>query len=288
MNQFTWKLKNRTLAITRPLVMGIVNVTPDSFSDGGRFLATEAAVAHGLQQIREGADLLDIGGESTRPGSIPVAPDEELRRVLPVISELARQTQIPISIDTSKAEVARRCLEAGASIVNDVTALIGDPAMPSVVKEFGAGAILMHMLGTPQTMHINPQFADVIAEIYQYLEQRLRALSDLGISEEQLATDPGVGFGQTHEHTFTLLRGLERFQALGRPLCLGASRKGFIGKLTGRPIGERQAGSVAVACNAMARGAAQILRVHDVAAHADAVRVFAALSPSSAAATHIK
>jgi dihydropteroate synthase len=278
MKRFTWKLKDRTLEITRPLVMGIVNVTPDSFSDGGRFLAAETAVTHALQLVRDGADLLDVGGESTRPASEAVPQDEELRRVLPVVRELVGQTAIPISVDTSKAEVARQCLAAGASIINDVTALTGDPMMAAVVKEFGAGAIVMHMRGTPQTMQQNPHYDDVVAEIYQYLELRLRDLSAFGISSEQLVIDPGVGFGQTYAHTITLLQGLERFQSLGRPLCLGVSRKGFIGKLTGRPATERQAGSVAVACHAMAHGAAQILRVHDVAGHADAVRIFAALS----------
>jgi dihydropteroate synthase len=278
MTRFVWRLRARTLEITRPLVMGIVNVTPDSFSDGGRFFVAETAISHALQMVREGADLLDVGGESTRPGSQPVPLQEELSRVLPVVRELVRQTEIPISVDTSKAEVARQCLMAGASIVNDVTGLTGDPAMPAAIKEFGAGAMVMHMRGTPQTMQLNPHYENVVEEIYRYLETRLRELTAFGLAPEQLVIDPGVGFGQSHEHTFTLLRGLERFRALGRPLCLGVSRKGFIGKLTGRPVDERQSGSVAVACHAMAHGAAQILRVHDVAAHADAARVIAALS----------
>ena len=279
MMRYTWQLRDRTLEITRPLVMGIVNVTPDSFSDGGRFLAAEAAVSHALEQVHDGADLLDVGGESTRPNSQPVPLDEELRRVLPVIRELVRQTDIPISVDTSKAEVARQCLTAGASIINDVTALTGDPQMPAVVKEFQAGAAALHMRGTPQTMQINPHYDDVIAEIHQYLETRLRDLVEFGLSREQLVIDPGIGFGQTHEHSFAILKELNRFKSIGRPLCLGVSRKGFIGKITGRPVTERQAGSVAVACLTMAHGAAQIFRVHDVAAHADAVRIFAMLAP---------
>jgi dihydropteroate synthase len=279
MKHFTWKLRDRTLDFTRPLVMGIVNVTPDSFSDGGQFAATKSAVAHALELIRDGADLLDVGGESTRPGSQPVPLDEELDRALPVVGELVRKTAVPISVDTSKAEVARQCLAAGAAIVNDVTALTGDPAMPAVVREFGAGAVVMHMRGTPQTMHLNPHYDDVATEVFQFLQARLHELTGFGISADQLVIDPGIGFGQTHQHTITLLQQLEQFQTLGRPLCLGVSRKGFIGKLTGRPVLERAAGSVAVACYAMARGAAQVFRVHDVAAHADAVRVCAKLSP---------
>ena len=174
--------------------------------------------------------------------------------MLPVVRELARQTTIPISVDTSKAEVARQCLSAGASIVNDVTALTGDPQMPAVVKEFHAAAIVMHMRGTPQTMQINPHYDDVVAEIYQYLETRLRDLEEFGLSREQLAIDSGIGFGQTHEHSFAVLKELHRFKSIGRPLCLGVSRKGFIGKITGRPVTERQAGSVAVACLTMASG----------------------------------
>src|SRR5262249_13292920 len=198
---YTWRLKDRTLEITRPLVMGIVNVTPDSFSDGGKFLATDTAVSLALQQVRDGADLLDIGGESTRPGSVQVSFDEELTRVLPVVRELVRQVAIPISVDTSKAEVARQCLTVGASIINDVTALTGDHAMPSVVKDFGAGAVVMHMQGTPQTMHLNPHYDDVVAEIHEYLQKRLEALAIVGIPRDQLVIDPGVGFGQTHQHT---------------------------------------------------------------------------------------
>src|SRR5262245_28078579 len=187
MSTFRWQIRDRLLEIRRPLVMGIVNVTPDSFSDGGKFFSPDAAIAHGLQLIEEGADLLDIGGESTRPGSQPVSLDEELQRVVPVVRALARQSSVPISVDTSKAEVARQSLEAGAHIINDVTALQGDPAMPEVVRDSGAGAILMHMQGTPTTMQIAPHYDDVVTEVYEFLERRLRELQQTGIAFDQMA-----------------------------------------------------------------------------------------------------
>jgi dihydropteroate synthase len=257
--------------------MGVVNVTPDSFSDGGRYALSDQAVAHALALVAQGADLIDIGGESTRPGSRPIAADEELGRVLPVVEAVVRQTNVPISIDTSKAEVARACLTAGAQVVNDVTALAGDPLMAEVVRAAGAGAILMHMQGTPETMQVAPVYADVVVDIYRFFEERLQSLAGQGVEPPRLVLDPGIGFGKTLAHNLALLANLGRFQALGRPVCLGVSRKGFLGTLLGRPVGERLAGSLAVACHALAHGAAQVLRVHDVAATRDVVRVWQAL-----------
>jgi dihydropteroate synthase len=253
----------------------VVNVTPDSFSDGGHYLETAAAVAHALRLVDEGADLLDLGGESTRPGSQPVSADEELRRVLPVVEELARRTDVPLSVDTSKAEVARRALEAGAAIINDVTALRGDPAMPAVVRDAGAGVILMHMRGTPATMQLAPEYPEgIVTALDRFFESRLHELPGLGIAAGRVVLDPGIGFGKTEDHNWEIIAHLAALGRFGRPVCLGVSRKGFLGRLLGRPVGERLAGSLAVACFALARGAAQVLRVHDVAATRDAVRVF--------------
>jgi dihydropteroate synthase len=266
------------LKLDRPLLMGIVNVTPDSFSDGGQFFSSEAALAHGLRLVQDGADILDIGGESTRPGAEPVPLDEELRRVLPVVAALARQTSVPISVDTSKAEVARQCLDAGARIINDVTALAGDPAMAQVARASEAGVILMHMQGTPPTMQADPRYREVVNDVYDYLERRLRALTQAGFDPRKLAVDPGIGFGKTTQHNLELLRRLEVFQGLGQPVCLGVSRKGFISKVVGeRAAGERLAGSLAIACHALAKRAVQILRVHDVRETRDAVQMFEAL-----------
>jgi dihydropteroate synthase len=278
MSVITWRAKDRILEFARPLVMGIVNVTPDSFSDGGQFFNPSAAISRAQKLVEEGADILDIGGESTRPGSTPVTLDEELRRVVPVVRGLANQTTVPISIDTSKAEVARQCLEAGAAIINDVTALRGDPGMSEVARNHQAGVILMHMQGTPATMQLDPRYDDVVAEVREVLKVRLNELEQAGLDREHLSIDPGIGFGKRHAHNLTLLAHLDRFLDLGRPICLGVSRKGFIGKITGKTVPDSAAGSVAVACHAMAKGAAQILRVHDVAATADAVKMFAAIN----------
>jgi dihydropteroate synthase len=261
--------------------MGIVNVTPDSFSDGGRFAAAEAAVAHGLELVRQGADLLDVGGESSRPGALPVPPDEELRRVVPVVRELAGRTTVPLSVDTCKAEVARQALAAGAHVINDVTALQGDPDMAEVIRSTGAGVILMHMQGTPPTMQVRPQYDDVVREVASFLEARLQAAADLGIAPQQVVLDPGIGFGKTAAHNLEMLARLGRLQALGRPVCLGVSRKGFLGKLLGRPVDQRLAGSLAAACHALGRGAAQVLRVHDVGPTRDAVALFRALEEAT-------
>jgi dihydropteroate synthase len=273
-----WQLRDRTLEFTpRALVLGIVNVTPDSFSDGGRHATTDQAVGHGLELARQGADLLDVGGESTRPGAEPVPLEEELRRVLPVVEQLAVQAGVPLSVDTYKAEIARECLAAGAHIVNDVTGLCGDPAMPEVVRSFGAGAIVMHMQGTPQTMQRDPHYEDVVLDIGRFFEERLRELSAFGIAPERVALDPGIGFGKTEEHNLLLLARLEEFQRFGRPVCLGVSRKGFLGRRVGRKTEHRLAASLAAACWAVSRGATQLLRVHDVEETRDAVTVLAAI-----------
>ncbi len=271
---YTWAVRDRVLRWRRCLVMGVVNVTPDSFSDGGRYADPGRAVAHALELIAQGADLIDVGGESTRPGSRGVTADEELGRVLPVVRALARDGGVSISVDTSKAAVARACLDAGAHVINDVTAMTGDPDMVEVVRARGAGVVLMHMQGTPQTMQLAPTYADVVVDIYRYFARRLQSLAGVGIDPARAVIDPGIGFGKTLEHNLELLAGLERFQELDRPVCLGVSRKGLLGKLLGQPVAQRQAGSLAVACHALARGAVQVLRVHDVAATGDAVRVW--------------
>jgi dihydropteroate synthase len=267
MGPLRWHLRDRVIEFgRRPLVMGIVNVTPDSFSDGGRFLDPNTAVEHGVRLVAEGADILDVGGESTRPGADPV----------PVVAELARRVAVPISVDTMKAEVARNCLEAGASIVNDVAGF-RDPEMVAVAAEHRAGVIVMHMQGTPQTMQQNPQYADVVAEVSAFFEERLRVLGESGIPAEAVCLDPGVGFGKTLDHTLDQLANLGTLGRFGRPVCLGVSRKGFIGMLTGRTRNERMPGSLAVACIAAARGEAHVLRVHDVAPTRDAAVLLEAI-----------
>jgi dihydropteroate synthase len=274
----SWRLPKRTLTIgERPLVMGIVNVTPDSFSDGGQFKSTAAAVAHALELVKQGADLLDIGGESTRPGATPVPLDQELQRVVPVVEALAGKIKVPISVDTSKAAVARQCLKRGAEIINDVTALTGDPEMLEVAAESRAGVVLMHMLGTPATMQIDPRYRDVVGDLLRFFRRRLAACKRAGLQSERLVIDPGIGFGKTQEHTLTLLARLEEFQRLGRPVLLGVSRKGYIGLLIGKPRQERMIGTVATLCYAVARGAVQIVRVHDVAPVREALTIGAAI-----------
>lgn len=274
-----WQLTDRVLTIEhRPLVMGIVNVTPDSFSDGGKYADPAAAVAKGLELIRQGADILDIGGESTRPGALSVPLEEELRRVVPVIQNLARQTALPLSVDTNKAEVARACLSAGAHVINDVTALTGDPAMAEVIRDSKAGVIFMHMQGTPATMQRSPQYEDPVDEIGRFFEERLSFANRVRIQSEQIALDPGIGFGKTSDHNLEILARLERFQRFGRPVCLGVSRKGFVGRLlNNRPVERRLAGSLAAICHAMTHRAVQIVRVHDVEETRDAVNVTTAI-----------
>jgi dihydropteroate synthase len=258
-------------------VMGVVNVTPDSFSDGGAYLDSEAAVAHGLELVEEGAQILDVGGESTRPGAEPVGAEEELRRVLPVICGLtARGAQAQISIDTCKAEVAAAAIAAGARMLNDVTALRGDPAMAALAAEAGVEVCLMHMQGEPRTMQLNPHYDDVVGEVKAFLEARMAFAVAAGIAEERILLDPGIGFGKTLEHNLELLRRLDELVALGRPVVLGASRKSFLGRITGREDpAQRVAATVAVNVLGFLRGAS-VFRVHDVAATVDALKVAAA------------
>lgn len=264
-----WTIRKGSLELGgRPLVMGIVNVTPDSFSDGGQFFDADAAVRHGLRLAEEGADLLDVGGESTRPGSEPVSASEELRRVLPVVRALAHRAHVPISIDTRKAEVARATLEAGAHVVNDVSAL-SDPAMAPLVAQTGAGLILMHMRGDPKTMQRAPQYADVVDEVRSFLSERATQAERTGIAAAAIAIDPGLGFGKRTgggiEDNAVLLRDLSRLVELGYPVVVGASRKSFIGNILHVPLEDRLEGSLAAAAIAAWNGAA-VLRVHDVRA----------------------
>jgi dihydropteroate synthase len=255
------------------VVMGIVNVTPDSFSDGGKFLDPDTAVAHALELVAQGAEILDLGGESTRPGAEPVSEAEELRRVIPVIEKLAAQTTAALSIDTLKPAVAHAALAAGASIVNDVAASRDGDAMWKTVSEFGAGYICMHAQGPPQTMQQNPAYTDVVREVGEFFSERLIALlNDGGIAAEQVVLDPGIGFGKTLEHNLQLLANLRSFARWRRPLLLGASRKSFIEKLTGARLNERLPASLACATLAVGDGV-QIIRTHDVAETVQAVRM---------------
>ena len=258
-----------------PQLMGVVNVTPDSFSDGGEYLDPAAAVEHGLELVRDGAGILDVGGESTRPGAEPVGAEEELRRVLPVVEGLAEVATV--SIDTSKASVSYAAIEAGASIVNDVTALRGDPEMASLCAEREVTVVLMHMPGNPRTMQDDPRYEDVVDEVKAFLAERTEVAVAAGIEEERIWLDPGIGFGKTLEHNLELLRRLGELGELGRPLVIGTSRKSFIGKVDGSEVGERLGGTLASSVIAAAEGA-DVLRVHDVAEMAQALRVAAAVS----------
>ena len=265
----------------RPLLMGVVNVTPDSFFDGGRYLDAEAAVAHAVQLVKEGADLLDIGAESTRPGADIVNEAEEHRRAIPVVAAVARAVTIPISIDTSKASVARAALDAGAVLVNDVTALRGDPDMADVVARTGAGIVLMHMHGTPRTMQQAPHYDDVVSEISEFFEERIRFAMAHGIARRQIILDPGIGFGKLLMHNLMLLAQLRRFVQFECPLLVGVSQKAFLGQLVDRPVQERQWATAAAVAMAVDRGAG-ILRIHDVKAMKDVVQVAAAISQLTA------
>jgi dihydropteroate synthase len=255
-------------------IMGVVNVTPDSFSDGGRYLDPHAAVAHGRRLVDEGAQLLDVGGESTRPGADPVAPAEELRRVLPVVEGLAG-SGATVSIDTSKAAVAAAALDAGASYVNDVTAFRGDPELATLVAERDVDCCLMHMLGTPRTMQDDPRYDDVVSDVKAFLEARLAFAVGAGVPEQRVMLDPGVGFGKTVEHNLALLRRLDEIVALGRPVVVGVSRKSFLGKITGRDADQRAVATAAANVLAFERGAS-VFRVHDVPETLDALAVAAA------------
>jgi dihydropteroate synthase len=271
------KARSFEFAFPRPvLVMGIVNVTPDSFSDGGQFFDAEAAVNHGLDLWKAGADILDIGGESTRPFSPPVEQAEELRRVLPVIERLASRVPAPISIDTVKPGVARLAVAAGASIVNDVGGWKDAAAMAAAVAETGAGYVMMHSQGNPQTMQVAPTYKNAVAEVEAFFERRLQEFGRLGVSAGQVILDPGIGFGKSMDHNLELLAAVGRFKHFGRPLLIGVSRKSFIGKLLGVEVSERQPGSLACACWCAMEGV-HIVRVHDVSETVRALRMTEAL-----------
>lgn len=265
----------------RPLIMGIVNVTPDSFYDGGRYAQVDAAVAHALDLVEQGADILDFGAESTRPGAVPVQEEEEIHRLLPVVEQVARRVTVPISVDTTKSRVARLAIEAGASIINDVSALRFDSEMARVIAQCGAGVVLMHMQGMPETMQRAPHYKDVVAEISEFFTERIGVALEAGIAESQIVLDPGFGFGKLLVHNLDILAQLSAFATLNRPLLVGLSRKGFIGQLLDRPVGLREWGTAAAVALAVDRGA-QILRVHDVATMADVVKVASALRASQA------
>ncbi len=279
MSQVTprWVAKGRDLlSDLRPHVMGIVNVTPDSFSDGGRSFAHESAIAHARTLIEDGADILDIGGESSRPGAEHVSTEEELRRVLPVIEAIATaHPGVPISIDSAKPEVARRALAAGASIVNDIGGL-RDPEMLRLVAETDCAVVIMHMAGTPQTMQVNPSYSDVVEEVREYLNRQLDRAEVAGIRRERIAVDPGIGFGKTHTHNLELLRNTARFANLDCALLVGVSRKGFLGKITDRGIDRRDTASAVASLSAAVQGA-RVLRVHDAAIMADAIKTWGAI-----------
>ena len=273
-----WTVRDFVFKFPRPMVvMGVVNTTPDSFSDGGHFLDTDMATDHGLRLADEGAEIIDIGGESTRPGSKPVSATEELRRVVPVIERLAKRCGAVISIDTQKPAVARAALDAGASIVNDIAANRESPEMWQIVAEAKAGYICMHMQGTPQTMQAEPHYDDVLREVGDFFNERLARLGEQGVSGEQVALDPGIGFGKELKHNIKLLSGIHELIMSGRPLLIGASRKSFIGKLLGTPSNERLPASLACAVFAATKGA-HVVRVHDVAETVQAVRMTEALS----------
>src|SRR6266403_2107792 len=278
MRERIWKIGKRVFDVSRHgLIMGVLNVTPDSFSDGGEFLTAETATERGLQMAAEGAHIIDVGGESTHPGTEPVPIEEELRRVIPVIENLRRKLDVPISIDTSKAEVARAAIEAGASIVNDVTREQGDEQMLPLVAQTKSAFILMHMQGTPRTMQLQPRYTDVVAEISEFFRQQYARTIGLNIDPMAIAFDPGIGFGKTIEHNLELLAQLERLRAHDRPLVLGVSRKSFLGKLVESPdMDDRGAPAVALTALLRTRGA-DVFRVHDVKENVSALRVTEAI-----------
>jgi len=272
-----WKTRSATLSLgLTPLWMGILNVTPDSFSDGGKYGQVDAAVDQALRLEAEGADIIDLGGESTRPGATPVAAEDELRRVLPVIERLQGRLQVPLSIDTYKASVARAALEAGASIVNDISGLRFDPEMLAVCRDLHAGVVVMHIQGTPQTMQADPQYDDVVREVRESFAERLKTLCEGGLQPEQLVFDPGIGFGKTAEHNLALLSHVSELRVEDRPLLIGHSRKRFLQRVLGRPVDERLQGTVGVSLAVAAQGA-DLIRVHDVAANRDAWLAFQAV-----------
>ncbi|MFT5302382.1 MAG: dihydropteroate synthase [Mariniblastus sp.] len=272
-----WKLRSTQLTFEGlPAIMGIVNVTPDSFSDGGAYTNVELAVEHALKLAADGASILDVGGESTRPYSDPVSASEERERVVPVIKRIVAQCKTPISIDTSKASVARAAIEAGAEIINDVTGLEGDPEMIKVAVDSGAGVCAMHMQGTPQTMQDAPRYEDVVMDIHGYLRQRQQHLLASGVEAEKICLDPGVGFGKTHQHNLELLAQCDRFLDLGAPILIGHSRKGFLGKILGDKSANRDAATLGITLM-MAQKGIQIIRVHEVEKTVMALKAFQAV-----------
>ena len=283
MHKFPWSATGRNLLRRdgQCSVMSIVNVTPDSFSDGGTAFAPDLAVRAALQALSDGADIIDIGGESTRPGATPVPLDEEWDRIAPVIAGVLKSCpDTIISVDTYKPEIARRAIAAGALIVNDITGLDPSGNMTEVVAQSSAGVVIMHMQGTPSTMQIKPEYEDVVGEVISFFHRRIQTAVQAGIAKERIAVDPGIGFGKTLEHNLTILRNLNKFAELGCALLIGTSRKRMIGDITGRPVGERTAGSVASALHAAWHGA-QVIRVHDTAATVDAIRVWNALETTT-------
>jgi len=274
------QLDRFSLTLERPLIMGVVNVTPDSFSDGGRFFGTQQALEHARVLIEQGADILDIGGESSRPGAEPVGLDEELRRVMPVLEQLA-PGPVPVSVDTCKPDVMRRAIAAGAAMVNDINAL-REPGALEAVAQSQAAVCLMHMQGEPRSMQRDPQYEDVVAEVTAFLAQRVKAAQQAGIARERIVIDPGFGFGKNTAHNLGLLRGLHKIAGLGQPVLVGLSRKSLFGKITGKPVADRVSASVAAALLAVERGAA-LVRVHDVAATRDALLVLNAIEGISLA-----
>jgi dihydropteroate synthase len=278
MRERIWKIGGHVFNVSRHgLIMGVLNVTPDSFSDGGKFFALEKAIEHGMKMASEGADIVDVGGESTRPGAEPVAADEELHRVIPVIEKLRAKIEAPISIDTSKSDVARAAIQAGASIINDVTGGRGDREMLPLIAETKSACIIMHMQGTPQTMQIQPRYSDVVSEIADFFRQQYTRAIGCNIDPMAIAFDPGIGFGKTFDHNLELLAQLERLRVHDRPLVVGVSRKSFLGKLIdSSELGDRLAPAVALTAPLRMRGA-DVFRVHDVKENVSALRVTEAI-----------
>ncbi len=268
-----WRCRDRVLRCgEQSIIMGVLNVTPDSFSDGGRYVSPELAVARAQEMLDDGADIIDVGGESSRPGAAPVPVEEEMNRVLPVIQAISHHSSAVLSIDTTKVEVARSALASGAHIINDITAGEADPTMLDLAAETGAGLVLMHMQGRPQTMQDNPKYADLVADVTAYLSTRAELAQQRGVSPQSIAVDPGIGFGKTFDHNWMLLSELQQLSALPYPVLIGISRKRFLGELCGREVDERMPASLAAAVMARSHGAA-IIRVHDVKETCDALRV---------------
>ncbi len=275
--ELPWQCSDQTIQLGGfPLIMGIVNVTPDSFSDGGNFLERNAAVDHALKLADDGADILDIGGESTRPNAERVSVDEELRRVIAVVAQVRQATDRLISIDTTKAEVARQALAAGADIVNDISGLTFEPNIVDVCAESDCGVICMHILGTPQTMQADPHYDNVVSDVCDFLSTRLNALEEAGIARDRVVTDPGIGFGKTAQHNVDLLSNIAALRDLNRPVLIGHSRKRFLAKVLGRPVEERTFGTIGVAIAVAAQGA-DMIRVHDVRETRDALLAWHAI-----------